>query len=54
MNWFVFSDLCEKKVFPAITGTEKNAVLFLNSATYHTALDEEDLKPVQSWNKEEF
>lgn len=51
MNWLVFSDWCENKVFPAIQKTGKKSVLVLDRATYHTVLDEEDRKPTQTWNK---
>ena len=51
MNWNVFSTWCEEKVFPAICNTVRKSVIVLDRATYHTALDEEDRKLIQSWNK---
>ena len=51
MNWAVFSDWCEKKVFPSIAATKKTSVVVLDRATYQTVLDEEDRRPVTSWNK---
>ena len=51
MNWPVFSDWCESKVFPAMKQTKKKSVLVLDRATYHTSLDEEDKRPAMSWNK---
>ena len=51
MNWDVFSHWCNTKVFPAIQARGKKAVLVLDRATYHTKLDEEDRRPVTSWNK---
>ena len=51
MNWNVFSNRCITKVFPAIKSRNKKAILVLDSATYHTKLDEEDRRPVRSWNK---
>lgn len=51
MNWSVFSDWCETKVFPAIAKTGKNSVIVFDRATYHTVLDDNDRRPVQSWNK---
>lgn len=51
MNWDVFSDWCMSEVFPAIAATKKSSVLVLDRATYHTKLDDEDRRPVTSWNK---
>ena len=51
MNWDVFSDWCERVVFPRIGASNKSSVVFLDRATYHTVLDEEDGRPVTSWNK---
>ena len=51
MNWNVFSTWSEEKVFPAICNTGRKSVIVLDKATYHTALDEEDRRPIQSWNK---
>jgi len=51
MNWNVFSDWCEKRVFPAIKATGKKSVIVLDRATYHTHLDDDDRKPTKAWNK---
>lgn len=51
MNWAVFSDWCRNKVFPAIERTGQKSVIVLDRASYHTKLDDEDRRPVQSWNK---
>ena len=51
MNWFVFSNWCESKVFPAGKRTIQKSVLVLDRATYHTFLDEEDKRPTTCWNK---
>ena len=51
MNWSVFSDKCESKVFPTMKLTKKKSILVLDRATYHTFLDEEDKRPVTSLNK---
>ncbi len=54
MNWNVFSHYCELKVFPAMQQTRKTSLMVLDRATYHTVLDEEDRRPVTSWNKEKL
>ena len=51
MNWSVFSDWCQSKVFPAMKNTKQKSVLVLDRATYHTFLDEQDRRPTTSWNK---
>ena len=51
MNWDVFSDWCERVVFPRIAATNKSSVVVLDRATYHTVVDEEDRRPVTCWNK---
>ena len=51
MNWNVFSHWCECKVFPKLASAGHKAVLVLYHATFHTVLDDEDRKPVISWNK---
>ena len=51
MNWFVFSNWCESKAFPAMKRTMQKSVLVLDRATYHTFLDEEDKRPTTFWNK---
>ena len=51
MNWDVFSDCCNRAVFPAIPAKQKKAVIVLDRATYHTQLDEEEERPNISWNK---
>ena len=51
MNWVVFSHWCEYKVFSKFASSGHEAVLVLDRATYHTVYDDEDRKPVTSWNK---
>ena len=51
MNWDAFSHCLETVVFPVISATRQKSVVALDWATYRTALDDEDLRPVQSWNK---
>ena len=51
MNWDFFSHLCETKVFPSIKNTGLPSVVVLSRPTYHTVLDDEDRRPVTSWNK---
>ena len=50
MNWFVFSDWCESKVFPYMKRIMQKYVLVLGRATYHTFFHEEDKRPTISWN----
>ncbi len=54
MNWNVLSYWCQHVVFPVITRTGHQSVFVLNSATYHTVLDDEDRFPTTSWNKNKF
>ena len=49
--WDVFSDWCERLVFPRIAATNKSSVVILDRATYHSVLDEEDRLPVTTWNR---
>ena len=51
MNWSMFSDCCESRVFSAMKRTKKKSVLVLDRATYQTIIDEEDKRPATSWNK---
>lgn len=51
MNWSVFSDCCESKIFPAVKQTKKKSVLALDKVTYQTFLDEEEKRPDMSWNE---
>ena len=51
MNWFVFSDWCESKVFPAMKKTKKKSVCILDGAICHIFLDDEYKRPATSWNK---
>ena len=51
MNWDVFSHWCENLVFPKIAATKQKSAVVLDRATYHTVLDDEDRRPVQSWSK---
>ena len=51
MNWNVFSRWCETTVFPKIAATGKSSVVVLDRATYYSVLDDEDRRPVTSWNK---
>lgn len=50
-NWDVFSDWCVTKVFPAIKSRKKKKKLFCWIEQRTTKLDEEDRRPVTSWNK---
>ena len=51
MNWFVFGNWCESKIFPVMKRIMQKLVLVLDRATCHTFLDEEDKRPITSWNK---
>ena len=51
MNWYVFSDWCELKVFTSMKLIKKKSGLVLVRATYHIFLDEEYKRPATSWNK---
>jgi len=51
MCWDVFSDWCEKKVFPALIQRKRKAVLVLDRATYHAMIDDDDKLPRKSWAK---
>ena len=51
MNWLVFIDWCESKVFPSKKRTMQKSFLVLDRATYRTFLDEEDELPTTSCNK---
>ena len=54
MKWFVFSDWCESKVFPAMKRIMQKSVLVLDRARYHTFLDEEGKRPTTSWTKKKL
>ena len=51
MNRDVFSDLCNRFVFPAIASRRQSTVLVSYSATYHTYVDGEDRRPSPLWNQ---
>lgn len=51
VNWDVFSDLCKTKVFPAISSRQRQAMVVLDRATYHSVLDDDNRWPVKSWKK---
>ena len=41
MNWDVFSDWCERVMFPRIAANNKSSVVVLDSVTYYIVLGEE-------------
>ena len=51
MNWNAFSSWCESKVFPEMMKTNQKSVMVVDRASYHTYLDEDDKRPISSWNK---
>ena len=51
MNRDVFSDLCNRFVFPAIADRRQSTVLVLYRANYHTYVDGEDRRPSRLWNQ---
>ena len=50
MNWDVFSHWSECKVFSKLASDVRKAVVLLDRATCHAALDNEDRRPGTSWN----
>ena len=51
MNCNVFSHWCDSKVFPSLKRIGRKAVLVLDRASYHAIPDENDMRPVQFWNR---
>ena len=51
MNWSVFNDLSQSRVFPAIKNTKQKSILVFDRAAYHTLHDEQDPRPTKLWNK---
>ena len=51
MNWDVFIHWCETVVFRNIAATKQKSVVVLDGAAYHTVLDDEYRRSVQSLSK---